>query len=222
MMICFTEKFYLQLFTKNKSLDKITDVYRTRVAREDSVFGTGPSLGAHNRGIVVLFQAERKKILFTRCSYRLWSISNHLVNGKSAPFSLRYSGWCVKLTTYLFLLVILSLRMDGTLALVYLYSFVVCTRAVLLLFTFTDVGTTSLPYLYVPYYLLKDLCISYSRGSRFGTTNLNVFHLKCLGSCYKGALLCTKASYNIILPQTLCNIAVMLILTQDSLFFGML
>jgi hypothetical protein len=85
-------------------LGKITVVYRTRVTRQGSVFGTVPSLRVHKTGIVVLFQAERKAFIFSRCSYLLWSISSHLVNGKSAPFSLRYSGWCVKLTAYLFLM----------------------------------------------------------------------------------------------------------------------
>jgi len=150
-MICCTHvvKFYQQLITKNNSLDKITDVYGTRVARQGSVIGTGPSLRVHNRGIVVIFQAERKTYLFSRCSYRLCSISSHLVNGKGAPFSLRYSGWCVKLTACVFLMWIL--RMDGTLTLVPIYSFVVYTRALLLLYTFTDVGTTPLPYLHVAY-----------------------------------------------------------------------
>jgi hypothetical protein len=55
----------LQLITKNNSLCKIKDAYRTRVARRGSLIRTGPSLRVHDTGIVVIFQAEKKRPLIS-------------------------------------------------------------------------------------------------------------------------------------------------------------
>jgi hypothetical protein len=79
----------------------------------------------------------------------------------------------VKLTTYIHL--VWSLGMGGTIPLLRIYTFMVSTRALLLL-RFLTVGISSPSCLYVAYYPINNVWISYSRVSRFSSTTLTASH----------------------------------------------